>query len=381
MSAKGTWSCRRCTFENSLLAVQCSACGFAWSAQKNSESGLGGLGDSNLQEKMGSEGWACGKCTFENAADTVRCEVCDHERPQASTMSGEDGGETLERKRKRHTESGTEPDRLHRQEESRTQPDRGTSVGNGRTVIVLDDDESPKQEAKGKDAIQAGAHSHSGAGGSGVGSAAGPTLLHQLHLERLARQAAKHNGTVGDAANLDSVASSLHKSNPSQVGGREKASVNMVSATVGGLRERAGSSTFHRPDLDQGASAPGKQTVGAAVRSFASTSAGATAQSAPPENLVILSYNVWFNEAVELQRRMGAIGEIIERHSPDVIFFQEVTPSIYTIFRQSRWWGRLGYKCSLAPAQIDRQYFAMMVRRTSEKRFSMLLSTSISEGF
>lgn len=358
MSAKGTWTCRRCTFESSLLAVQCCACGSARSSQKNSESGLGGLGDSNLQEKMGSEGWACGKCTFENAADTVRCEVCDHERLQASAMSGEDGDESLERKRKRYTESASEPDRLHRQEKSRTQPDIGTSAGNGRTIIVLDDDESPKQGAKGKDAIQAGAHSHSGAGGSGVGSAAGPTLLHQLHLERLARQAAKQNGTMVDAANSNSVAS---KSNPSQVGGREKASVNGVSASVGGLRERAGSSTFHRPDLDQGA---GKQTVGAAARNFASTSAGATAQPASPENLVILSYNVWFNEAVELQRRMGAIGEIIERHSPDVIFFQEVTPSIYTIFRQSRWWGRLGYKCSLSPAQIDRQYFAMMVRRT-----------------
>ena len=35
----------------------------------------------------------------------------------------------------------------------------------------------------------------------------------------------------------------------------------------------------------------------------------------------ILSYNVWFGD-VEIQKRMEALGELIQLHSPDVICFQ-----------------------------------------------------------
>ncbi|EEF43851.1 hydrolase, putative [Ricinus communis] len=36
----------------------------------------------------------------------------------------------------------------------------------------------------------------------------------------------------------------------------------------------------------------------------------------------ILSYNVWFREALEVHKRMKALGDIIQLHSPDVICFQ-----------------------------------------------------------
>lgn len=38
--------------------------------------------------------------------------------------------------------------------------------------------------------------------------------------------------------------------------------------------------------------------------------------------LKILSYNVWFREDLELQKRMKALGDLIELHSPEVICFQ-----------------------------------------------------------
>lgn len=38
--------------------------------------------------------------------------------------------------------------------------------------------------------------------------------------------------------------------------------------------------------------------------------------------LKILSYNVWFQEDVELHKRMKALGDIIQGHSPDVICVQ-----------------------------------------------------------
>lgn len=36
----------------------------------------------------------------------------------------------------------------------------------------------------------------------------------------------------------------------------------------------------------------------------------------------VLSYNVWFREDLELQKRMKAIGDLVQLHSPDFICFQ-----------------------------------------------------------
>jgi tyrosyl-DNA phosphodiesterase 2 len=35
-----------------------------------------------------------------------------------------------------------------------------------------------------------------------------------------------------------------------------------------------------------------------------------------------MTYNVWSREDIVLYRRMQAIGRLVEKHSPDVIFFQ-----------------------------------------------------------
>lgn len=39
-------------------------------------------------------------------------------------------------------------------------------------------------------------------------------------------------------------------------------------------------------------------------------------------SLKILSYNVWFREDLELYKRMQALGDLIQLHSPDLICFQ-----------------------------------------------------------
>jgi hypothetical protein len=39
-------------------------------------------------------------------------------------------------------------------------------------------------------------------------------------------------------------------------------------------------------------------------------------------SLKILSYNVWFRADLEMHRRMEALGELIQLHSPDVICLQ-----------------------------------------------------------
>lgn len=116
---------------------------------------------------------------------------------------------------------------------------------------------------------------------------------------------------------------------------------------------------------------------------------GTTLQAS--KTLKILSYNVWFREDLEMHKRMKALGDLIQMHSPDLICFQvlyfpfsipfnmiinvfmsfhgsyghvalqEVTPNIYNIFQQSSWWK--AYRCSVANEMaFTRSYFCMQVR-------------------
>ncbi|TKY53999.1 Tyrosyl-DNA phosphodiesterase 2 [Spatholobus suberectus] len=83
----------------------------------------------------------------------------------------------------------------------------------------------------------------------------------------------------------------------------------------------------------------------------------------------ILSYNVWFREDLELHKRMKAIGDLVQLHSPDVICFQEVTPNIYDIFKQSPWWSV--YRCSVSSEMAySRPYFCMVLSKLPVKSFS-----------
>ncbi|KAH0469265.1 hypothetical protein IEQ34_002497 [Dendrobium chrysotoxum] len=75
----------------------------------------------------------------------------------------------------------------------------------------------------------------------------------------------------------------------------------------------------------------------------------------------VMSYNVWPREDVEVIKRMEAIGQLIQKHSPDIIFFQEITPYIYTIFYNSQWWEL--YECSVPPEKATKKYFCMLLSK------------------
>lgn len=84
--------------------------------------------------------------------------------------------------------------------------------------------------------------------------------------------------------------------------------------------------------------------------------------------LVILTYNVWFREDLEVTARMNAIGAIISQHNPHFICFQEVTPAIFSMFQRSSWWG--SYKCSLTPEMaVRRAYFCILLSRMTSISF------------
>jgi tyrosyl-DNA phosphodiesterase 2 len=115
------------------------------------------------------------------------------------------------------------------------------------------------------------------------------------------------------------------------------------------------------------------------------TPIGNSSNHSDKKTVKIMTYNVWFREELELIRRMNAIGDLIQHHSPDLICFQvlysnyalliflfylafgysfvelqEVTPNIYLLFEKSDWWQ--AYKCSLPhEVAMQRPYYSMQV--------------------
>lgn len=83
----------------------------------------------------------------------------------------------------------------------------------------------------------------------------------------------------------------------------------------------------------------------------------------------ILSYNVWFREDLEMHGRMKALGNLIELHSPDVICFQEVTPSFYELFQQSSWWKDYGSSIS-NDMEFPGSYFCMQLCKLTVESYS-----------
>uniref|UniRef100_A0A0E0LL58 Endonuclease/exonuclease/phosphatase domain-containing protein n=1 Tax=Oryza punctata TaxID=4537 RepID=A0A0E0LL58_ORYPU len=58
------------------------------------------------------------------------------------------------------------------------------------------------------------------------------------------------------------------------------------------------------------------------------------------DRIKFMTFNVWSCEHVAVYRRIRSICDIIERHDPDVIFVQEVTEYIYSIFKKASWWSK-----------------------------------------
>ncbi|XP_039118292.1 5'-tyrosyl-DNA phosphodiesterase-like [Dioscorea cayenensis subsp. rotundata] len=83
----------------------------------------------------------------------------------------------------------------------------------------------------------------------------------------------------------------------------------------------------------------------------------------------IMSYNVWSREDVEVEERIKALGRLVQEHSPDVIFFQEVTPRIYKLFLSSSWW-HLYKHSSVSPEEAEKgKYFCMLLSKVRVKNF------------
>eukprot|EP01050_Picozoa_sp_SAG11_P008595 SAG11_NODE_767_length_7273_cov_3.106914_10_plen_96_part_00 len=68
--------------------------------------------------------------------------------------------------------------------------------------------------------------------------------------------------------------------------------------------------------------------AGATGGAVATVSVASMPAVAPQAELCFLSYNVWFREDVQLDRRMEAIMEIVNARRPHALGLQELTPAI-----------------------------------------------------
>lgn len=76
-------------------------------------------------------------------------------------------------------------------------------------------------------------------------------------------------------------------------------------------------------------------------------------RSSSTKKLTFLTYNVWFQEEVEVRARMYGIATIVQREKPDFIGFQEVTQNIAPLLE--KFLKRLGYKF-YHQFQIEQRY-------------------------
>uniref|UniRef100_R7W6J7 Endonuclease/exonuclease/phosphatase domain-containing protein n=1 Tax=Aegilops tauschii TaxID=37682 RepID=R7W6J7_AEGTA len=89
----------------------------------------------------------------------------------------------------------------------------------------------------------------------------------------------------------------------------------------------------------------------------------------PKNEIKFMTYNVWSREDIVLYRRMQAISRLIYHHSPDVIFFQEITPYILRIFQSFSWWKEY-HSSPISQEQQKEKNFCMMLSKVPLENYA-----------
>ncbi|KAG2432061.1 hypothetical protein HYH02_013129 [Chlamydomonas schloesseri] len=194
---------------------------------------------------------------------------------------------------------------------------------------------------------------------------AGLPLSAQLHQERLRRMGKDAEARMRVADPPAGQAPTAAQSVPSGASPRKaqeaaRGSFTAAATAAGGRPAQASgpAAAAARPAAAAGPWTGAGSAYGAANRSAgpASTSTGF------PQNrpVSILTWNLWFDEEMELVARMKAVGDIIEREGhPDLLLFQEVTHNMVLLFSQTAWYRR--YHCS--PLPREQPYFTLVLAR------------------
>ncbi|KAL2931367.1 Tyrosyl-DNA phosphodiesterase 2, partial [Bienertia sinuspersici] len=346
-----SWSCSKCTFLNP--PSQKSTCQICLTPSSSSLSSSSAFQSSSSSPPK----WSCKACTFLNSYSRSNCEICDTRAPLSTIqdldsndldneLSGSSSvGSIFFPLRRCNTGQNQEADDLGAKDKVQTQ------LGTNRYV---DRD------------IQFSGRLNSG------------SLKRKLHSP------VSDNADAGSFFTLKKEESAVVMKGLESPKGAENVAANGTCKrklcdlgdfiekpiNVDGFREVKSSKKTHSV-LD---SVNGFEME--KVKTSKTNTGSASAESAENAELKevsgalkILTYNVWFREDLEVHKRMQAIGDLIQLHSPDIICLQEVTPNIYEILQNSAWWKK--YRCSVSYEQAASGiYFCMQLAKLPVKSFS-----------
>ncbi|CAA2965199.1 tyrosyl-DNA phosphodiesterase 2 [Olea europaea subsp. europaea] len=309
-----SWTCSKCTFINPPF--QKSSCQICLSAQPPQSS-------SPAKPK-----WACKDCTFLNPYQSTSCEICGA-RASASLLS------ILE----------VDDDDIHE-----AQLGSGSSIGS--IFYPLKSCNNTKRENQGnRDLTNGGGDLDDASRGFKGG------LLDLQPSNNKKENMESPNVCTGDGSAACSSRGLKGSFPPLRPCGNKRK--NREDADMGGDGGAGDSIEFRA--VKAGNKAVEVESLGAAVSD--------THLGTKPKTTKILSYNVWFREDLEVQKRMKSLGDLIQLHLPNVICFQEVTPNIYKIFQQSSWWK--DYHCSVSSeVAFSGPYFCMQLSNLPIKCYS-----------
>lgn len=320
------WACATCTFINEA-GPTCAVC-------SERAPGAASFGDAE---------WACEACTFVNPGQTSFCELCDTGRPvlnQSSSSAPSISGVSVLGTSFRPLRANAKVESMAGRVEEHTSVKNvesqeaecivaGVGAEGPPVANVSTSPKTRKRKAKESEVIDLSDSKseedvpHVKDGKKKKQNGENPNdLLKHLHKERMARMQA------GGSSDVEKGAISV---SPSPSDAEKKKGVISLSSLS---REQK----------------------------LAYIEAEGTWLEKPTSELIVLSYNVWFREDLELQARLDAIGDVILQHRPHIVFFQEVTEAIYQIFQRASWWK--SYDCSVKPGvAAQRAYFCMQLSK------------------
>lgn len=311
--AMSFWTCPACTFVNQGSSNKCDMCEQTKRPPSSSARSSAPFLSSNTSQQEDASKWGCRACTFLNKDSDNCCEICGTPKSIISLDSFAEIDSTLE-------------------EDAEGGESRGTKFWPLRacTGSLSESQESSQKLAE-------------------MGSPSVSTLPFATK-ERLHHADRKRKHQEVDEAAL---------SNDSNCG----PSSDVSNAFLRNLHfEKMQRNVQSQADVNQGSLSPPRKPL---ARSLASDSSSIADEKQP---IVILTYNIWFKEDLQVVARMDAIGTIILEHNPHFICLQEVTPAIYDMFQHSSWWSR--YKCSVPPGMAGRRaYFCLLLSRVDSTSF------------
>ncbi|KAH7430899.1 hypothetical protein KP509_08G019700 [Ceratopteris richardii] len=306
-NAMSFWTCSACTYVNQGNTNKCDMCEQIKKPPSASMQSHVPFLSSNSLHQDDVYKWGCRACTFLNKESVNRCEICGTSRSSIPLDSFVEIDSTLEEDTEGAENRMTRfwplrsctSSKSESQECLQTRRTTNSSVGSNNSATPQERPNRQNRKRNYEDDVEI---LSSNEPDCGLPSAVSNAMLHDLHCEKMLRNSHLHGGNTH--ASLSPQSNSLSRN----------------------------------PASDSSAGGGNSQTI------------------------VILTYNVWFREDLEVDARMNAIGAIILDHNPHFICLQEVTPNIYRLFQCSPWWGR--YKCSVSPTMAGkRAYFCLLLCR------------------